>query len=187
MLSENSCFLLPIHEQEFSEKDKKTPVQLYSKTGGNDMTQKENQRGNAIMNNAELLVEIEKLLDRKLEEKLDQQLEVKLEEKLDRMLDEKLDEKLDKKLDEKLDAKFKEELGPIRQDIQELKTAVHHTNMRLDVDVVPRLQTIESCYLDTYERYKDGAEDIENLKGDMELVKGILQEHSRELQRMSAR
>ena len=35
--------------------------------------------------------------------------------------------------------------------------------------------------------YKDGAEDIENLKGDMELVKGILQEHSRELQRMSAR
>ncbi|HBH98937.1 MAG TPA: hypothetical protein DDY23_05250 [Lachnospiraceae bacterium] len=59
--------------------------------------------------------------------------------------------------------------------------------MRLDVDVVPRLQTIESCYLDTYERYKDGAEDIENLKGDMELVKGILQEHSRELQRMSAR
>ena len=163
MLSENSCFLLPIHEQEFSEKDKKTPVQLYSKTGGNDMTQKENQRGNAIMNNAELLVEIEKLLDKKL------------------------DEKLDKKLDEKLDAKFKEELGPIRQDIQELKTAVHHTNMRLDVDVVPRLQTIESCYLDTYERYKDGAEDIENLKGDMELVKGILQEHSRELQRMSAR
>ena len=139
------------------------------------------------MNNAELLVEIEKLLDRKLEEKRDQQLEVKLEEKLDRMLDEKLDEKLDKKLDEKLDAKFKEELGPIRQDIQELKTAVHHTNMRLDVDVVPRLQTIESCYLDTYERYKDGAEDIENLKGDMELVKGILQEHSRELQRMSAR
>ena len=127
------------------------------------------------MNNAELLVEIEKLLDRKLEEKLDQQLEVKLEEKLDRMLD------------EKLDAKFKEELGPIRQDIQELKTAVHHTNMRLDVDVVQRLQTIESCYLDTYERYKDGAEDIENLKGDMELVKGILQEHSRELQRMSAR
>lgn len=115
------------------------------------------------MNNTELLVEIEKLLDRKL------------------------DEKLDKKLDEKLDAKFKEELGPIRQDIQELKTAVHHTNMRLDVDVVPRLQTIESCYLDTYERYKDGAEDIENLKGDMELVKGILQEHSRELQRMSAR
>lgn len=115
------------------------------------------------MNNAELLVEIEKLLDRKLEEKLD------------------------KKLDEKLDAKFKEELRPIRQDIQELKTAVQHTNMRLDVDVVPRLQTIESCYLDTYERYKDGAEDIENLKGDMELVKGILQEHSRELQRMSAR
>ena len=97
------------------------------------MTQKENQRGNAIMNNAELLVEIEKLLDRKLDEKLDK----------------KLDEKLDKKLDEKLDAKFKEELGPIRQDIQELKTAVHHTNMRLDVDVVPRLQTIESCYLDT--------------------------------------
>ena len=123
------------------------------------------------MNNAELLVEIEKLLDRKLEEKLDQQLEVKL----------------DKKLDEKLDAKFKEELRPIRQDIQELQTAVHDTNMRLDVDVVPRLQTIESCYLDTYERYKDGAEDIENLKGDMELVKDILQEHSRELQRMSAR
>lgn len=135
------------------------------------------------MNNAELLVEIEKLLDRKLDEKLDQ----KLEEKLDRILDEKLDEKLDKKLDEKLDAKFKEELGPIRQDIQELKTAVHHTNMRLDVDVVPRLQTIESCYLDTYERYKDGAEDIENLKDDMELVKGILQEHGRELQRISAR
>ena len=80
------------------------------------------------MNNAELLVEIEKLLDRKLDEKLDK----------------KLDEKLDKKLDEKLDAKFKEELGPIRQDIQELKTAVHHTNMRLDVDVVPRLQTIDT-------------------------------------------
>ena len=64
---------------------------------------------------------------------------------------------------------------------------VSYTHLDVYKRQVPRLQTIESCYLDTYERYKDGAEDIENLKGDMELVKGILQEHSRELQRMSAR
>ena len=61
---------------------------------------------------------------------------------------------------------------------------------RIEVDiledkVLPRLNTIESCYTSTFDRYKDSVEDYENIKQDISIMKKVIQEHSQKLQNMS--
>lgn len=51
----------------------------------------------------------------------------------------------------------------------------------LESDMMPRLQNIESCYTSTYRRYSAGAEEVEALKADMEIIKRVLSEHSSKL------
>lgn len=52
-------------------------------------------------------------------------------------------------------------------------------------EILPRLHTIESCYLDTYKRYQNGSEDIQSLKQDMEIVKVVVSHHSEQLKQIS--
>ena len=123
-----------------------------------------------IMTNEELLSAIsdmlEEKLEQKLEEKLEQKLEEKLEQKLNEKLDQKLDEKLDQKLDEKLDQKLDQKLEPLKNsittmqhDIYEIKDKQQQMGLVLENDVLPRLQNIESCYISTYDRYKNSVDD----------------------------
>ena len=48
---------------------------------------------------------------------------------------------------------------------------------------MPRLNTIESCYLSTYHRYKDSVEGYEAMQADQEIMKKVLMEHSEKLQK----
>jgi hypothetical protein len=57
--------------------------------------------------------------------------------------------------------------------------------LTLENDILPRLQAIESCYLDTYRRYQTGNNDIEHLKSDVELMKNVIMEHSEKLKKIS--
>ena len=130
------------------------------------------------MSERDFLSALSDLLDEKLEEKLDKILDEKLEEKLDKILDEKLEEKLDKildeKLDEKLDKKFDEKLAPINNRLSRLERAVEY-------DVIPRLRTIESCYLTTSERYLKSVEEHNGMKQDIEVLKLVVENHSERL------
>ena len=61
---------------------------------------------------------------------------------------------------------------------------------RIEVDLIedkilPRLNTIESCYSSTYDRYKDSVEDYEAIKQDVSIMKKVIQEHSIKLQNIS--
>ena len=61
---------------------------------------------------------------------------------------------------------------------------------RIEVDliedkVLPRLNTIESCYTSTFDRYKDSVEDYEAIKQDISIMKKAIQEHSQQLQNIS--
>ena len=61
---------------------------------------------------------------------------------------------------------------------------------RIEVDlledkVLPRLNTIESCYTSTFDRYKDSVEDYEDIKQDISIMKKVIQEHSQKLQDIS--
>ena len=96
-----------------------------------------------------------------------------------------MEEKLDKKLDEKLDKKLDEKLIPIRAEIADVRTTltdeISGIKITLENDVLPRLKEITSCYQSTYERYRDGACDIEKLKDDMTGMKNIISTQGKEI------
>ena len=68
---------------------------------------------------------------------------------------------------------------------QELKSDIHMLKLCQENLILPRLNTIESCYLSTYERYKDSTEGYEALQADNEIMKAIIMEHSERLQKLA--
>lgn len=52
-------------------------------------------------------------------------------------------------------------------------------------DILPRLQNIESCYTSTYKRYQTGVEQIEAMQADIEILKKVVTDHSKKLQKIS--
>jgi len=55
----------------------------------------------------------------------------------------------------------------------------------LENNVIPRLNTIEECYLSTYNRYSVGADQFESVQKELEIIKEVLREHSEKLQKIS--
>ena len=78
-------------------------------------------------------------------------------------------------MDKKLDAR----LQPIENRLKRIEID------SLENNVIPRLNTIESCYTDTYNRYKDYADKMEAAFADIELLKKVVSEHSEKLQKIS--
>ncbi len=78
-------------------------------------------------------------------------------------------------LDTKLDAR----LQPMENRLKRIEVDL------LENNVIPRLNTIESCYTDTYNRYKDYADKMEAAFADIELLKKVVTEHSEKLQKIS--
>ena len=78
-------------------------------------------------------------------------------------------------LDKKLDAR----LNPIENRIKRIEVDI------LESQVIPRLNTIESCYTSTFDRYKDSVEDYEAIKQDISIMKKVITEHSEKLQKFA--
>lgn len=55
-------------------------------------------------------------------------------------------------------------LDPIRDDLHELKGRQKKMELTLENVIIPRLHNIESCYVSTYERYKESVEEHETMK-----------------------
>ena len=88
-----------------------------------------------------------------------------------------------------MDHKLKSELQPIKNDLQTVKNEVqavkddvHHMKLYQENIIMPRLNTIESCYTDTYGRYRNYSDKMEAAFEDMELLKRVVSEHSMKLQ-----
>ena len=148
------------------------------------------------MDNNELLVKFADILDQKLETVLDQKLETVLDRKFEENLkpihdrldgiDERLDgidERLDK-VEERLDG-IDERLDTVEERLDGMDTRLRKVEIQMEHEVVPRLQVIEKCYLDTFQRYQQGGEDIDALKEDMVIVKKVVAEHSVKLKNIS--
>lgn len=69
-------------------------------------------------------------------------------------------------------------LGSVKDDIRDIKILMEN-------DILPRLQNIESCYTTTYKRYQSGANQIEAIQGDIDIIKKVVAEHSAKLQKIS--
>lgn len=69
--------------------------------------------------------------------------------------------------------------------IYPISNRLTNIELTLENNIVPRLQNIESCYTSTYDRYKNGVDQIEQLRADMDIVKQVLREHSETLRKIS--
>lgn len=63
---------------------------------------------------------------------------------------------------------------------------VDNISLRLENIIEPRLSNIESCYTSTYDKYKDGAEKIETLEMNMQVVQSVVKEHGEKLNVLTA-
>ena len=81
--------------------------------------------------------------------------------------------------------KVKDDVQKVKNDLQEVKDRVTRIELTQENIILPRLNTIESCYTSTYGRYKDQVETYESMKQDLSLVKRAVTEHSELLQKIS--
>lgn len=84
-------------------------------------------------------------------------------------------------MDKKLDAR----LAPMENKMQSMQNDIQQVKVFQENVILPRLQNIESCYTDTYNRYKDYADRMEAAFDDIELLKKVVSEHSEKLQKIS--
>lgn len=84
-----------------------------------------------------------------------------------------------------LDSKLDSRLKPIENRLDRIENKVTNIELTLENDIRPRLNTIESCYSDTYNRYKDYADKMDAAFADIELLKKVVTEHSEKLQKLA--
>ena len=68
---------------------------------------------------------------------------------------------------------------------QEVKSDIHMLKLCQENLILPRLNTIESCYTDTYRRYRDDADQMEAVSADVDIMKKVIAEHSQRLQKLA--
>lgn len=65
--------------------------------------------------------------------------------------------------------------------LKSLENRTKNIELLLENNVIPRINTIESCYTSTYRRYANGINQVEALQADMDIVKKVVTEHSEKL------
>lgn len=139
----------------------------------------------------EMLAAMEELLDRKLDEKLDEKLDQKLDEKL-KPINQKLD-KLDnrvvrvetsvKELKDGME-KLSERTSRLETSVEKLEEDMTYVKVvQLENNVIPRLNTIEKCYVDTSRRYLERIEKIDRMDVDISILKQVVTNHSEQLKK----
>lgn len=131
------------------------------------------------MNNNELLLALSDLLDKKLEpihnrlEKIESIIENNILPRLDR---------IETTIEHDILPRLKKVEDTIENDIA---PRLKKLEVCTENDVLPRLRTIESCYLSTYKRYEAGNDQLDAMQVDIDIMKGVLLDHSEKLQRIS--
>ena len=131
------------------------------------------------MNNNELLLALSDLLDKKLEP-IHNRLE-KIESIIENNILPRL-ERIETTIDHVILPRLKKVEDAIENDIT---PRLKKLELSTENDVLPRLRTIESCYLSTYKRYEAGNDQLDAMQIDIDIMKGVLLDHSEKLQRIS--
>ena len=84
-----------------------------------------------------------------------------------------------------VETRMKSMLKPIEKDIEYLKNDVLNIKLFQENVILPRLNTIESCYLDTYRRYQQNNDKMEAAFDDIALLKNVVEDHSEKLQKLA--
>lgn len=132
-----------------------------------------------ILTNEDLLA-ISQIVDKRLE------IRLKPIEKDISALDDKvnaLDDKVNALGDKvnALDNKFID----LNHRVESLESGLHNVRLFQENIILPRLNTIESCYLDTFNRYQKNADKMEIVYEDVDLLKKVAADHSEKLQKLA--
>lgn len=79
---------------------------------------------------------------------------------------------------------LKENVQNLEKDMQDVKFRVKKIELTQENEILPRLNTIESCYTTTYDRYRDSVGEHETMKQDISVIKKVVAEHSEKLQKI---
>ncbi|MDE7259697.1 MAG: hypothetical protein K2N77_10760 [Lachnospiraceae bacterium] len=87
---------------------------------------------------------------------------------------------------------LREELQEVKADVQTLKAEVqtlkeemHRIKLYQENVIMPRINTIEACYTDTFKRYAMYVEKMESTFQDVEMLKIVVAEHSEQLKKLA--
>ncbi len=82
-------------------------------------------------------------------------------------------------------AEIKHEMVGMQHEMAGMKADIRALKIQNENDIIPRLQNIESCYVDTSKRFYMELGQMEDLKQDVEVLKKVVAEHSERLQKIS--
>ncbi len=139
------------------------------------------------MSNEELLLAISNLMDSKLKSEL-QPIKNDLQFIKEEVATLKKDVAVLKEDVATLKGKMsieREKSDIIWENLQSLRSDVHSIQLCQENVLLPRLDTIESCYTGTYNRYKNNADKMDAVFEDVQLVKQVVEAHSQRLQKLA--
>ena len=76
-------------------------------------------------------------------------------------------------------------MGTMENRMGTMENEIHQIKLCQENVILPRLNTIEACYTDTYDRYKEYADKMDAAFVDIDLLKKVVSEHSEKLQKIS--
>ena len=156
-------------------------LQMVVNTILDEMGQMENRFNTAVNMVVDEMGQMEDRINKRMDEKFQ-----KVDEKFQRI--DKQFQKVDERF-QRIDEKFQR----VDERLERLETRMESTEgrlMKIEVDllennVIPRLNTIEECYLSTCNRYLASSERMDGAFTDIDLLKRVVSDHSEKLQRIS--
>ena len=139
------------------------------------------------MTDHELLLAISNIMDKKLDARL-KPLEntlQSLKEDVQQLKDDVQQTKSDVQQLKAEVHQLKAEVHQLKAEVHQFEAEMHQLKLYQENVILPRLQNIESCYMDTYKRYQDGVGQIDAMQTDIDVMKSVLLEHSDRLQKIS--
>ena len=126
------------------------------------------------------LLAISQVVDTRLEKRL-KPIEKDIKELKDDVADLKVDIIV---LNDKVQS-LDDKVQSLDDKVQSLEAGLHNVRLFQENIILPRLNTIESCYTDTYHRYQRDCDRMETVFDDVDLLKKVVAEHSEKLQKLA--
>lgn len=76
-------------------------------------------------------------------------------------------------------------MGKVETELADVQRQVHKQGIQIENDIIPRLSTIEKCYVDTYYRYQKSVEGYEQMQMDIRVIRDVVLEHSKKIQQLA--
>ena len=132
------------------------------------------------MTDNELLLSISDMMDKKFQSEL-QPIKNDLQEMKDRL--QNVEAEVQEVRTEVQNVK--DRLQSVETGLQTVESKVHQMSLFQENVIMPRLCTIESCYTDTYNRYRSYVDKMDGVFVDVELLKSVVSDHTRKLQKLA--